>query len=149
MKSYRELFKRSIYVVALGQALLLLSLPLATVITWLHSANKCADSSCLIHPTFHPEGMSNVILEAASTARPVITTCRHGCMEAVDEGVTGFLFEERDTEGLIAKIEKFLAMPMEARAERSRKARIKMEREFDRQLVVDAYLDEIDKIKPQ
>ena len=86
------------------------------------------------------------ILEASSTARPVITTRRHGCMEAVDEGVTGFLFKERDTQGLISQIEKFLAMSMEARAEMGRKARAKMEREFDRQIVVDAYLDEIDKI---
>ena len=104
------------------------------------------EASCLIHPTFYPEGMSNVILEAASTARPVITTRRHGCMEAVDDGVTGFLFEERDTQGLIAQIDKFLKMSPEARAEMGRKARAKMEREFDRQIVVDSYLDEIDKI---
>lgn len=106
-----------------------------------------SEGSCLIHPTFYPEGMSNVILEAASTARPVITTLRHGCMEAVDDGVTGFLFKERDTQGLIAQIDKFLDMPIEARAEMGRKARSKMEREFDRQIVVDAYLDEIDIIR--
>ena len=105
-----------------------------------------AEASCLIHPTFYPEGMSNVILEAASTARPVITTRRHGCMEAVDDGVTGFLFEERNTQGLIAQIDKFLTMSPEARAEMGRKARSKMEREFDRQIVVEAYLDEIDNI---
>lgn len=108
-----------------------------------------SECSCLIHPTYYPEGMSNVILEAASTARPVITTRRHGCMEAVDDGVTGFLFEERDTEGLIAQIERFIAMPIEARAEMGQKARAKMEREFDRQIVVDAYLDEIDKTVKQ
>lgn len=106
-----------------------------------------AEAACLIHPTFYPEGMSNVILEAASTARPVITTRRHGCMEAVDDGVTGFLFEERDTEGLIDQIDKFLSMSIEARAEMGQKARSKMEREFDRQIVVDAYLDEIDIIR--
>lgn len=104
------------------------------------------DASCLIHPTFYPEGMSNVVLEAASTARPVITTRRHGCMEAVEEGVTGFLFEERDTQGLITQINKFLAMSIEERAEMGRKARLKMEREFDRQIVVETYLDEINKI---
>lgn len=105
------------------------------------------DASCLIHPTFYPEGMSNVVLEAASIARPVITTRRHGCMEAIDEGITGFLFEERDTKGLIAQIEKFLSMSIEERAEMGRKARTKMERQFDRQIVVDAYLDEINKIE--
>lgn len=103
--------------------------------------------ACLIHPTFYPEGMSNVVLEAASTARPVITTRRHGCMEAVDEGVTGFLFEERDTEGLIKQIENFLSLSPEERAGMGRKARTKMERQFDRQIVVNAYLDEINKIE--
>ena len=67
-------------------------------------------------------------------------------MEAVDDGVTGFLFEERNTQGLIVQSDKFLKMSPEARAEMGRKARAKMEREFDRQIVVDAYLDEIDKI---
>lgn len=105
-----------------------------------------SEASCLIHPTFYPEGMSNVILEAASTARPVITTRRHGCMEAVDDGVTGFLFEERDTQGLIDQIDKFLSMSVDERAEMGRNARTKMEREFDRQIVVDAYLDEIRKV---
>lgn len=93
--------------------------------------------------------MSNVILKAASSARPVNTARWHGCMEAVDEGVTGFLFEERDTQGLIDQIEKFLSMSIEARAEMGRKARIKMEQEFDRQIVIDAYLDEIRKVIKQ
>lgn len=105
-----------------------------------------ADASCLIHPSFYPEGMSNVILESAASGRPVITTRRHGCMEAVEDGATGFLVEERDTQGLFDQIEKFLSMSVEARAEMGRKARAKMECEFDRQIVVDAYLDEIDKI---
>lgn len=105
-----------------------------------------SECSCLIHPTFYPEGMSNVILEAASTGRPVITTRRHGCMEAIDDGVTGFLFEEKDTQGLINQIEKFLSMSVVERAEMGRRARVKMEREFDRQIVVDAYLEEIEKI---
>lgn len=105
-----------------------------------------AESSCLIHPTLYPEGMSNVILEAASSGRPVITTRRYGCMEAVDDGLTGFLFEERDTQGLINTIDKFLSMSTEERAQMGRRGRQKMEREFDRQIVVDAYLEEIDKI---
>ena len=104
------------------------------------------EASCLIHPSFYPEGMSNVILEAASTARPVITTRRYGCKEAVVDGETGFLFEEKNTQALIDQIDKFLSMSEYERAEMGRKARIKMEREFDRQIVVDAYLDEIEKI---
>lgn len=104
-----------------------------------------AEAGCLIHPTFYPEGMSNVVLEAASTGRPVITTRRHGCMEAVNDGETGFLFAERDTNGLLDAIDKFLALTVEQRAEMGRKARLKMEKEFDRNIVVNAYLEEIEK----
>lgn len=104
-----------------------------------------AESSCLIHPTFYPEGMSNVVLEAASSARPVITTRRHGCMEAVDDGLTGYLIEERNTAGLINAIDKFLSLSVKERAEMGKNARVKMEKEFDRQIVVDAYLEEISK----
>jgi galacturonosyltransferase len=103
-------------------------------------------ASCLIHPTFYPEGMSNVILEAASTGRPVITTRRYGCMEAVDENVTGFLFEERNRQELFQAIEKFLKMSCSQQADMGAMGRKKMEKEFDRQIVVDAYLDEISKI---
>ena len=102
-------------------------------------------ASCLIHPTYYPEGMSNVILEAASIGRPVITTRRHGCMEAVDDGETGFLFPEKDRVALIECISNFLKLSIKERKEMGIKARKKMENEFNRQIVIDAYLDEISK----
>lgn len=42
MKPYRDLFKRTIDVVASGGALLVLAVPLAAVTAWLHFANKGA-----------------------------------------------------------------------------------------------------------
>ncbi len=105
------------------------------------------EAACLIHPTYYPEGMSNVVLEAAATARPVITTLRHGCMEAVEDGVTGFLIKERDRAGLIDAVGRFLAMSADERKAMGKRGREKMEREFDRNIVVNAYLEEIDKVK--
>lgn len=96
-------------------------------------------SHCLIHPTYYPEGMSNVVLESAASGRPVITTRRYGCMEAVEDGVTGFLFAERDREGLFAAIDRFLTMTPEDRSEMGCRAREKMKREFDRRIVIEAY----------
>lgn len=105
-----------------------------------------AEASCLIHPTFYPEGMSNVILEAASTGRPVIATNRHGCMEAVENGKTGFLFPERDTDALIECINKFLELSREERETMGKLGRKKMENEFNRRIVIDAYMNEIEKV---
>lgn len=101
-------------------------------------------SHCVVLPTFHPEGVSNVLLEAAACARPIITTNRAGCREVVEPGVTGFLVRERDSQDLIEKMERLLSMPIEARKEMGLKGRAKMEKEFDRQMVVEAYRREID-----
>ena len=105
-----------------------------------------ADAHCLIHPTFYPEGMSNVILESAAAGRPVITTNRPGCREAVENGITGFLVQERNREELFGAIEHFLTLTLEQKRNMGLKARAKMEREFDRKIVVDAYLDAINSI---
>lgn len=103
-------------------------------------------ANCTIHPTFYPEGMSNVVLESAALGRPVITTRRHGCMEAVEDGVTGYLFPERDTEALIACLERFIALPYTEKLQMGRAAHEKMNREFNRQIVVHAYLEELLKL---
>lgn len=58
---------------------------------------------CTIHPTYYPEGISNVLLESAACGRPVITTDRSGCREIVDNGVNGYLVKQRDTLDLIEK----------------------------------------------
>lgn len=97
-------------------------------------------SHCIVLPTYHPEGISNVLLEAAACARPLITTNRHGCKEVVDDGVNGYLIQERDSQDLIEKMRKFMALPWEERRAMGLAGRAKVEREFDRQIVVREYL---------
>jgi galacturonosyltransferase len=101
--------------------------------------------ACTIHPSFYPEGMSNVLLEACACGRPVITTDRPGCREAVDDGVNGFLVRPGDARDLIEKVEAFLELPPGKRREMGFAGRIKVEKEFDRRIVVDRYLEEIGK----
>lgn len=98
---------------------------------------------CTIHPTYYPEGMSNVLLESASSGRPIITTNRSGCKEIVDDGINGYVVEAQNSKDLIEKIEKFLALSYEERKQMGLAGRAKIEKEFDRQIVVDAYLEEI------
>lgn len=96
---------------------------------------------CVIHPTFYPEGMSNVLLESAASGRPIISTDRFGCREAIDDGVNGYIVRERDSADLIEKTEKFLQLSPEAREEMGKRGREKVVREFDRNIVVQKYLD--------
>lgn len=100
---------------------------------------------CTIMPSYH-EGMSNVNLESSANGRPVITTNVPGCKETVDDGQTGYLVEAKSTESLIQGVERFLALPYNQKKLMGQKARKKVEREFDRQIIIDAYLKEIESI---
>ncbi len=104
---------------------------------------KCA---CLVHPSYYPEGMSNVLLEAAASGRPAIATDRAGCRETVDDGVSGFVIPIRDQQALNGALERFMAMSREARRGMGLAGRAKVEREFDRQIVVERYLEELDAV---
>ena len=97
---------------------------------------------CIVHPSYH-EGMSNVMLEAASSGRPVITTTVPGCKETFDEGVTGFGCEAKNVDSLVEAIEKFVSLPNDIRAEMGRNGRKKVENEFDRNIIINAYLEEV------
>lgn len=102
-----------------------------------------AKCDCLIQPSHH-EGMSNVILEAAASGRPCIVSDISGCREGIRDGETGFLFRVKDSEDLYAKIHTFVALPRERRAEMGKHARQYMESHFDRQLVIQHYVKEIE-----
>lgn len=99
---------------------------------------------CVVHPSYYPEGMSNVLLEAAASARPVIVTDRSGCRETVDAGITGYLIPTRDEVSLVQALEDFLSLTWEAREKLGQAGRQKMEREFDRRLVVQKYIEALE-----
>lgn len=98
------------------------------------------DCSCFLYPSYYPEGMSNVLLEAAACGRPVIAADCPGCREPVEDGVTGYLVPTRDTAAVIEAAERFLALSPAQRARMGQAGREKMEREFDRQMVAAQYL---------
>lgn len=100
---------------------------------------------CTVMPSYH-EGMSNVNLESAANGRPVITTDVPGCRETVDDGVTGFLVKPRDAASLTEGVERFLALSYSEKVLMGQAGRKKVEREFDRKIVVEAYLNEINTI---
>lgn len=98
---------------------------------------------CTVHPTYYPEGLSNVLLESCACARPIITTDRAGCREVVVDGVNGFVVKQKDSADLTAKLEKFLSLSYEEKRAMGLAGRDKVEKEFDRNIVIRAYLNEI------
>ena len=57
-----------------------------------------------------------------------------------------FLVNKNDTQDLILKLENFLKLSNDERAQMGIAGRRKMEREFDRKIVVDAYMDVVHQI---
>lgn len=100
-------------------------------------------SHCTIHPTYYPEGMSNVLLESAASGRPIITTDRSGCREIVDDGVNGYVVEQENSADLIEKIQDFLRLPHIEKENMGINGRKKVERKYDRQIVVNYYMEQI------
>lgn len=101
---------------------------------------------CTIHPSFYPEGISNVLLESAACCRPVITTDRSGCIDTVDDKITGFVFPQRDTKALVNRVERFLALTNEEKRKMGLNGRQKVMKEFNRQVVTEAYMKEVYKL---
>ena len=101
---------------------------------------------CIVHPSYYPEGMSNVLLEAAAHCRPIVATDRAGCRETVDDGKSGFVIPIKNEDALVNALEQFLAMTWEQKRDMGLVGRAKIEQEFDRQIVVRAYVEEIERI---
>ena len=97
---------------------------------------------CVVLPSYH-EGMSNVLLEGSAITRAIITSDIHGCKEAVDDGINGYLAKVQDKEDLYLKMEQFMKLSTEERKQMGLNGRIKMEKEFDKKIIVKETIDSI------
>ncbi|MYL49357.1 glycosyltransferase [Halobacillus litoralis] len=97
----------------------------------------------IILPSHH-EGTSNVLLESAATGRPVLASNISGCKETFDEGISGLGFRVKNAGSLIEAINNFLELSPGEKEAMGRAGRTKMEKEYDREIVIESYLNEID-----
>ncbi len=102
-----------------------------------------AKADCIVLPSYR-EGTSNILLEAASMEKPAITCDTTGCKEIVEDGITGFLCKVKDAQDLAKKMEKMLLLSQEQREVMGQKARKKIIREYDKEIVINGYLKAID-----
>jgi galacturonosyltransferase len=99
----------------------------------------------IVHPTFH-EGMSNVLLEAASSGRPVLASIIPGCKETFDEGVSGYGFIAKNQTSLNNAIEKFILLDSQEKKNMGIRGREKVKCQFNRFEVVKTYVKVIQSI---
>lgn len=102
-----------------------------------------ARSHAIIHPSTYGEGMSNVLLENASSGRFLITTDNPGCMETVVDGQSGFIYQGGNVDALVEKIEAFLTMDNNQRCNMGKCGREHVQEHFSRNIVIEAYSKKI------
>ena len=102
-----------------------------------------ARAHCTIHPSTYGEGMSNVLLESASSGRFLITTNNPGCQETLEDGKTGYVYQGGNVDALVEAIERFLALPNETRQKMGEAGRERVKAQFSREFVVKAYKEKI------
>lgn len=103
------------------------------VYSWIETAD------CVVLPSYR-EGTPRCLLEAASMAKPIITTDAVGCRNVVEDGVTGLLAEVRSARDLADKMERMLLLSAEERTRMGERGREKMIREYDEKFVIAQYL---------
>jgi len=104
---------------------------------------EIAKVDCMVLPSYYREGVPKSLLEAGAMGKPIVTTDNVGCRETVDDGINGFLCEPRSSESLVEKLELIINMTHSERLAMGKKSRIKIEKEFDEQIVINKYLNAI------
>jgi len=108
-------------------------------------ASLTAMSDIYVLPSYR-EGVPRTLLEAASMAKPIITTDTVGCREVVRDGENGYLIPIKDSPALAQKITHLATHP-EERKIMGENGRIRAIKEFDIKRVVEQYMKLYDRFE--
>ncbi|WPM31724.1 glycosyltransferase family 4 protein [Hydrogenobacter sp. T-2] len=103
-------------------------------------------ADCVVLPSYYKEGIPRSLLEAMSMAKPIITTTSPGCMDVCEDGVNGFLVEQRSISSLKVSMERFLNLSEEDRQRMGVLGRELAIRRFDEKIIIEKYLSLIGSI---
>ncbi len=97
------------------------------------------EAECLVLPSYR-EGMPRTVLEAASMGRVSLVSDVEGCRHAIEDGVTGFLFEARSAASLADAALALAGRDATEVAAMSRAASRMAEERFSERLCIEPYL---------
>jgi glycosyltransferase involved in cell wall biosynthesis len=99
-------------------------------------------ADCVVLPSYR-EGTPRTLLEAASSAKPIIATDVPGCHQVVEDGVNGYLCKLKDARDLAAKMETMGNLDNETLYQFGQNGRHKMITNYDERLVIHKYVEAI------
>ena len=97
-----------------------------------------ASAMIFVLPSYYPEGLPKVLLEAAASGVAIITTDHHGCRDAIIDKETGLLIKVKNHESLVIAITKLIENPTLLK-DMGKKARKLAENSFADSDVVDKH----------
>ncbi|MGE0771514.1 MAG: glycosyltransferase family 4 protein [Cyclobacteriaceae bacterium] len=104
------------------------------------------DSDCVVLPSYR-EGTPRTLLEAASSAKPIVATDVPGCHHVVEDGVNGLLCRMKDGHDLAEKMKSMVFMDDSSLERFGKKGREKVEREFGESLVINKYIQTLGQLQ--
>lgn len=102
----------------------------------------------IILPSYR-EGTPRTLLEAAAIGRAILTSNVPGCKEVVNEDYNGFLFDAKNSQSIVEKVKKYLALSLDIKLQFSSNSRLMVEEKFDESLIINEYVDAIHRISGQ
>jgi len=97
-----------------------------------------ASASIFVLPSYYPEGVPKVLLEAAACGTPIITTDHPGCKDAVIESETAILVDIKNHQALGEAIQKLLDDPISLK-NMGKAGRKLAEERFDEKKVISSH----------
>ena len=102
---------------------------------------------CTVLPSHGGEGVPNVLLESSAMGRVCIASDINGSKDVIDNNKTGYLFEVRKSDELANRIESILNKKYSEIIQMGLNARNKVEKEFNRSIIIENYLSEVRNIE--
>ena len=105
------------------------------------------NADCIVLPSYR-EGTPRTLLEAASSAKPIVATNVPGCKNVVVDGYNGLLCKLKDPHDLAKKMTSMMQLDDETIKKLGANGRSKIISEFGEKKVIDKYLTSINQLKP-
>lgn len=98
---------------------------------------------CIVLPSYYKEGTPKILIESASMGKPIITTREPGCKDVVDDHLTGYLIEKKDSLDLKSKMLKIYSDGKLKNRKMGMEGRKKMVTEYNQDIIFETYWQDI------